>query len=218
MAGPYAGKQGRVRFTSATATSSTDNAGTLSTDGVTLSIDSTAKIPWNRGNSTALKVFHESTAVSSTQWDLVNWLTGTVRFTTAWSTADTYTLDVETLSASYLGDVRGWSADVDYGMADVTTFSTSTADAQFRKFVPTLGGGTVTLNRVVSGDSTSFFAFDRLNADQDVVLELVADGSTGDILTAFGRVSRDSLSDPVDGIVGEDVEVQLDGNIVFSTR
>ena len=211
------GKHGRVRFTSATATSSTDNAADLSTDGVTLQVTSTAARLWDRSNATALHVYDGSTEVSSTDYNVTSWVLGTVSFTTPRSTSNTYTIDVETLTASYLANVRGWSVDVSVDMQDVTTLSTSTADTQWRVFKPGLSQANASLDMLYNADSTSFFAGDRLVADQDVVLELVTDGTTGDRFMGYGRISGDSFDTPVDGVLGESVDVQIDGTLSYTT-
>jgi hypothetical protein len=210
------GKHGRVRFTSATATSSTNNAADLSTDGVTLTIDSTAKRLWDRSNTTALHVYGGSTEISSTDYKVTSWVLGTVAFTTPRSTAVSYTVDVETLSASFLGNVRGWSVDVSVDMQDITTLSTTTADSQWRTFTPGLSQANATLDRLFTA-STAFFAGDRLVTGQDVVLELVMDGTTGDRFMGYGYISADSFDDPVDGVLGESIDVQIDGTLSYTT-
>lgn len=211
------GKAGRVRFTSATATSSTNNAATLSSaDQVTLQVNSTAARLWDRSNATALHVYDGSTEVSTTDYVVTNWVMGTIAFTTPRSTSNTYTIDAESLTASYLGQVRGWSLDVDVDMQDVTVLSTSTADTAWRSFTPGLSQATVNLDRLFVASSAPF-APDRLTLEQDVVLELVTDGTTGNRFMGYGRIQSDSYDDPVDGVVTETVTVQIDGTLNFTT-
>ncbi len=80
------GKATRIKITSATATSSTNNAATLSTNGTLLTINSTAKRHWDPSNSTALVVYAGSTVAPSSGYS-VRWPVGQVVFTAARSTS-----------------------------------------------------------------------------------------------------------------------------------
>ena len=211
-----AGRLGRGRFTSAGATSSTTNAADLSTDGQTLQVTSTAARLWDRSNATALHIYDSTGELGSTMWKVTNWVMGTVSFTTPHSTSETFTVDAESLTASYLGEVRGWSVNSEVDMLDITTLSTSTADTKWRSYAPGLSQASVTLDRLVIASSAPF-AFDRMNVETDVVLELVFDGTTGDRLMGYGRIQSDSFSAPVDGVVTESIDVQVDGILAYST-
>jgi hypothetical protein len=211
------GKAARIRITSAAATSSTNNAATLSTDGVTLTIDSTAKRHWDRTLSTGLAVFQGAGDVTA---DLdatqTNYVQGIVSFSTPHSTAATYTIDVDAFTSSFLAFGRNWSADVTVDMGDVTTFSTTTGDPQWRSVQPNLSGAAVSIERLW-GSSTSPAFFDRLNTEAALVVELVTDQSLTDKLEGYAYVSGDSFDVPVDGQESENVELMIDGQLYRST-
>ncbi|NIO43817.1 MAG: hypothetical protein GTO41_28875, partial [Burkholderiales bacterium] len=74
----------------------------MSTDGVTLTIDSTARRHWNRANSTALKVYGATTDTALTDAYTPNYVQGKVVFSTAHSTAVSYIIDCEFMTSAYL--------------------------------------------------------------------------------------------------------------------
>ena len=84
------GKVARIKLCSQAVTKSTDEAATLSTDGVTLSIDAAAKRHWARSlTSTPVVYIAGSTAtpVGSTNYS-VDYAAGTLTFATSRSTSD----------------------------------------------------------------------------------------------------------------------------------
>jgi len=212
------GKVARVAVTAATPTSSTDNAATLSTDGVTLLIDSTARRHWDRTLSTGLRVWDTTTEISTGDYE-PNWVTGQVVFDSARSTSNSYTIDVDYLTASFLGRSRGWSAQIGTDMQDVTAFSTlSTADSQWREVVPGLSAGSVTLNRFAIGDSTGAAFFDRLAAGQETIVELWGDSTDQMKLEGYAYVGGDGWTLPIDGLADEVVTLAISSGLYYSTR
>ena len=207
------GKVARIRVTSATATSSTNNAADLSTDGVTLPITSTGNRHWPNG-TTSLVVAIGGTPTTDTY--AVNYVQGIVTFATAHSTAAAYTIDVESLSASYVGEGRDWSVQTSVDMRDHTAFSTTTSDVTWRTMKPGLSGGTVTINRFW-GATTGPAFFDRLAAETETVVELWTDQATRNKLEGFAYVSGDGFDIPVDGDAGESVTLTLNGQLYRST-
>jgi hypothetical protein len=213
------GKVAQIRITAASATSSTDNAATLSTDGVTLSINSTSLRHWNRASSTHVKVF-EAAVNRTTDIASINYVQGKVTLDVAHSTSSAWTIDVETLTSSYLGAGRDWELNTSVDMRDHTTFSTSsTADAQWRTMRPGLSGGDISISRFsLLGDTTGAAFMDRLETNQDTVVELIGNRATRRKYEAFAYVSDIGFASPVDGDVTEDVTLTVDGQIHTSTE
>jgi len=207
------GKVARIAVTAAAPTSSTDNAAVLSTDGVTLPITSTGKRHWPN-NTTSLVVAVGGTATTDAY--TVNYVEGVVTFSTPHSTASTYTIDVETLTASFVGEGRDWSLRTDVDMRDHTAFSTGSTDTQWRTVKPGLAGGTVTINRFW-GETTGPAFFDRLAANQDTIVELWTDHATRNKLEAFAWVSEDGFDVPLDGDAAEAITLTVNDQIYMST-
>jgi hypothetical protein len=213
------GGQARVRVTAASATSSTDNAATLSTSGTLLTIDSTAKRHWNRASSTHVVVFEGATN-RTTDIAEINYVQGKVTLDTAHSTATAWTIDVEHLTSSYVANANAWAIDVDVEMLDKTSFSTvasSTGDVYFRSVTPGLAGSAADLERFVTADTTGPAFFDRLTSTQDTVLELVLDSNTLHKFEGFAYVSEDPFDVPLDALANESVGFTFDGTVYHST-
>ncbi len=213
------GKSARIRITSAAATSSTNNAATLSTDGVTLTINSTAKRHWDRTLSTGLTVFEGAGDVTSElDSSATNFVQGIVTFSTPHSTSQTYTIDVDAFTNSFVAYGRNWSATVNVDVADVTAFATSTSDGNWRTTQPHLAGGSVSIERLWAGGTGPAF-WDRFNANTTAafILELIADQAATDKLEAYGFISGLGWNVPVDGSAMENVEFTVDGQFYHST-
>lgn len=213
------GGQARIKITGTTASSSTDNAATLSTSGLVLSIDSTAKRHWNRASSTHVVVVDNVTD-RTTDIAEINYVLGQVTLDQARTTAGPWTIDVEHLPASYVASANAWSIDVDVNMNDVTTFSTvasSTGDIRFRKVLTGLAGSNATLSRFAVTGTTAAAFYDRLTSTQDTVLELVLDSNTRKKLEGFAYVSEEGFSAEIDGLGEEEVGFTFDNDVFLST-
>lgn len=214
------GKVARIRYTAAGATSSTNEAATLGADTVTLTINSTAKRHWD-ATSTKPRVYSSTstgTKLSATKYD-VNYAQGKVVFRTAQSSTKTWTLDVDYLVTSYLTGGRSWELDTETSLHDITAFSTSsTANAQWRKFRGGLNGATVRIGRLISTGDTGPLAYDRLNAaSSNLIVELVVSGTGQEKYEGRARVKMDSIAADVDGLVEEDIELVVNGQLYYST-
>jgi hypothetical protein len=211
------GKVGRLAVTAVAPTSSTDNAATLSTDGVTLVIDSTARRHWDRALSTGLRVWDTSTEISTGDYE-PNWVVGQVVFDSARSTSNSYTIDVDYLTASFVGMTRSWQAQVATDIHDVSAFSTlSTADTQWRTVTPGLSGATVTLERFQAHTTGPAF-FDRLAAGQETIVELWGDSTDQMKLEGYAYVAEDGWAAPVDDVNAESVTLAISSGLYYSTR
>lgn len=209
------GKTARVKITAAAATSSTGEACTRST-GTTgagwVAVNSTAKRHFNRNNSTAFTLYLDSTAVSSTAWKL-NPVLGRFEWKTGDPSTGVYTADIEYVTASYLGETQAWTVDSNLNMLDVTAFSTSGTDTQWRTFKPGLSQATVGLSRTKTSSTEEAF-FDRLAAQQDVIVELWGDNTRWE---AYAHINQDSFVDPIDGFPTETPSLTVDGQLYHST-
>jgi hypothetical protein len=212
------GKVSRIRVTSAAATNSTNEAATLSTDGVTLSIDSTAKRHWDRTSTMPSVFVSGATGSVNTDAKSINHVQGVVTFSTPHSTAATYTVDVDYLTSSYLAGGRNWSLDVNSNMIDVTAFSTSATDPKWRTYLPGLSDAEVSIERFYGANSTAFPFWDALNApSSNLIVELVPDNSAGERYEGFARVAGFSPSVEIDGTADEGVTLQVDGTLYYTT-
>lgn len=212
------GKLARVRVTAGTATQSTNEAATLSTDGVTLLINASSKRHWDRSVSSTPRVYSSTstgTAIASSLYS-VNKATGVVTFTAAKSTSLTYTLDVDYLATSYLTETRAWSLDISNDMLDTTAFSTSATNPVWRTFKPGLSQATVTLDRFAT-DTTGPTFFDRLTSTQDLIVELVTVSTASMKYEGFARIARDGFNAEIASLGSESVDLQIDGQLSFTT-
>jgi hypothetical protein len=210
------GKTARIRYTSATATSSTDNAATLAPGGLVLSIDAAAKRYWDRAVSTGLKIYDGSTLVPTSQYETVKWPIGTVVLSSARSTGNTYTIDVESFTGNYLIGGRSWSADIDVDLHDVTAFSSTGGTVQWRRFQPGLTQASVGITALHSTEySTGPVWYDRIATAADVVVELEL-GTVGEF-TGYGRISRENVTGSVDGLTEEAIDLTIDDGLYWTT-
>ena len=129
------------------------------------------------------------------------------------------TATVYWLTASYLPGVRTWTLDVDNDLHDVTTFTTSTAAAHWRDFVPGLQGAVVDMGRIVdTPTSDTPVWFDHLNTDQDVIIELLVNsGGSTHKFEAYARVETDGYDVPRDGLEEENITFQVTSEMFYAT-
>ena len=213
------GGQARVKITGTTASSSTDNAATLSTSGLVLTIDSTSKRHWNRASSTHVVILEDATN-RTTDIASINYVQGKVTLDQARSTSATWTIDVENLPASFVASAHAFTFDVDVEMLDITSFSTvasSTGDIYWRDSTPGVAGATASLSRFAAGGTTSAAFFDRLTSTQETVLELIMDSNTAAKFEGFAYVSEDGFSAAIEDLVEEEVGFTFDGTVYQST-
>ncbi len=215
------GKAARIRYTSATATSSTDNACTRSTGSPGyVQIDSTARRHWNRNNSTAFKLYVEAAGstslVGSTLYD-VNYVWGRFDWRSGNPSTGTYTADVEYLTVSYLTRGQAWTLESEVQMHEVSSFSATAVDTQWRTFRPGLSMAEVTLDRLNTTGTTGPLFFDRLNTEQDVLVELWWDSASKSKFEGFARISGDGRVSNVAELASEGVTLQIDDTLYYST-
>jgi hypothetical protein len=214
------GKAAKVKYTAAAYSTSAAEAFTslsASTDKTEFRITDGSKRHWTRDLPPVVLV--NSTAHTDFSWNAVQ---GKLTFTgTPLTVAESaqVTATVYWLTASYLPWTRTWTADIDNTMLDVTSFSTSATDAQWRDFQAGLQGATVDLGRIVpvAPGTTGYtpLFFDRLNVGQDVIVELHL-GSTYK-LEAYAQVAGDGYTVPRDGLEEESVTLTVDGPMYYAT-
>ncbi|MFH2072385.1 MAG: hypothetical protein ABIJ75_05980 [Actinomycetota bacterium] len=212
------GKVARIKLCAQTATRSTNEAATLAPGGLVLNIDTRARRHWDRSlTSTPVVTQAGATAVAigSSNY-VVDYAAGQVTFSTARSTAAAITLDINYMTASYVGLAKGWSLDVDVNLLETTVLSTlSTATTQWRTYTPGLSGGSVTMPRYLS-DSTGRVFFDLQNVGNDLILELIPSTGAGGF-QGYGYVESDSNDVSIDGLAEETVTVKIDGPLTYTT-
>ena len=214
------GKAAKVKFTSVAYSTDAGEAFTslsATTDRTEFKITDASKRHWTRALPPVVLV--NSTAHTDFKWNPVQ---GKLTFTgTPLTTANSelVTATVYPVTASYLPWTRSWTLDASVDMHDVTAFSTSTGDAQWRSFTPGLSGATIDLGRIVNGGpATTGYQpmwFDRLNTDQDVIVELHM-GSTYKF-EAYARVETDGVTDSIDSLAEENITLTVDGPLYYAT-
>ena len=199
------GKSAKIRYTSVTGTSSTDNAATITTGlgGAVSSvqINATGRRHWDRSSTAVPDLYLNSTLVPSTAIDKINPVQGIFHLNESRSSTGTYTIDCHFLTSSYLTGGQSWSADVEVDMLETTSMSTSTGDAQWRTFVPGLSQASVSIERLVSTGDTGPVFYDRVNLENDLIVELITNAANR--LEGFGYVESDGWNVGVDGLTVE---------------
>ncbi len=206
-----AGRLANVKITSTANAWSTGLAATLSTDGVTLQLNDETKRHWDRITSTAPKVYDDSTAATSTQFT-VNTVQGIVSFTTPHTTSHTYTIDALYKTATAVAGGREWQLSLDADLLEVSSFQSS----GWRNYIKMMTGGTVTINSYWD-DGTITDLLQISDEVGDIIVELLP-GSTGTHrYEGWTKISSDSIATPTDGVVGESIELTIDGRLYWST-
>ena len=215
------GTVAKFKIGSAAATTSTGEAMTSlsgTTDRFLFRITDKTMRHWSKDDTIAPTVYVLTTAHTDFA---TNFVQGKVTFGTALTTAegDAVTVDARFHTVSYLGFTRSATLSFSAGMLDTTVMSTSTQAAQWKTFEVGLSEGNVDLGRIVEADSTSEPAFfDRLNTDTPLIVELVTHvGGTTHKWEAWGRVSGDSYTTPIDGLLDNAPTVTLDGPLFYET-
>ena len=211
------GKSAKVKYTSVAYSTAAGEAFTslsASTAKTEFRITDQSKRHWTRTLPPVVLV--NSTAHTDFVYNPVQ---GKVTFTgtplTAAQSAQV-TATVYWLTASYLPWTRTWSADISFDTLDTTSFSTSATDAKWRTFTDGLSGATVDLGRIVdTPTSDTPMWFDRLNTDQDVILELHL-GPTNKF-EAYARVESDGYGVSIDSLAEENITLQVSGPMFHAT-
>ena len=209
------GREAKIKITAATGTVSTGEAlaqASPTTDIYTYRIVNAAKRHWDR--SAAVTVYRNAVLVASGSYG-INYASGEISFGQAQSTGLTMTADVTWLAASYLANARGWDLDMETDMLDVTTFTTSTSPTQWRSFAGGLSGAAVSLDRLTFSGSTAPTFFDRVVADQDLVIELITAGTNK--YEGYALIEGDNHETMVDALAEEQVTLRIDGPLSYST-
>jgi len=214
------GKAAKVKYTAATFSTAAAEAFTslsATTDRTEFRITDGDKRHWTRSQPPIVLV--DSTAHTDFVYNPVQ---GKLTFTDTPLTTDegdNVTATVYWLTASYLPWTRSWAMDTDTEMHDVTAFSTTVSDVQWRVFQEGLQGATIDMGRIVpEGPGSTGYTpvwFDHLNTGQDVIVELHL-GSTYK-LEAYAQVSGDGYAVPRDGLQEESVTFTVDGPLYYAT-
>ena len=220
------GKGAKVKVTSATYSTAAAEAFTSispTTDRTEFRITDGTKRHWARITSTGgpkPPLMLVNTTAHVGDFD-VNYVQGKVTFDPALTTAegDAVTGTVYWHTASFLPWTRSFTMDVNTDMLDVTAFSTTTGIVQWRSFVGGLSGATIDLGKIVaSGPATTGYTpmwFDRLNTDQDVLVELHMASTYK--FEGYARVETDSWGASVDALQTEDISLTVDGPLYYAT-
>lgn len=204
---PLAGRNADVRITALTPTTSTGEAASLAGTGLYVSIDSSTRRHWDPDSTPVL--YLNSTAVSSTAYT-VNYVQGRFEFGSTQSTG-TYTADVQFLATSQVAGGREWTLNIEADMFEVSTFGSS----GWKEYQPNLNGASVSIGKYWT-DGTFL---DYIVADNPrFVVEMVPlnASSTSERYEGFARVQSDQVSASVDAIVGETINLVVDGQLYYT--
>lgn len=213
------GRQAKIRYTSLTGTSSTDNAATISTGAgsanSSIQINATGRRHWDRSSTATPLLFLNSTLVPTTAIDSYNYVQGVINLNESRSSTGTYTIDMSYLTSTHLAQANQWELSHDTNMYDSTSFSTSTGDLQSRTFIPGLNSATVSLSKFVSTGTTGPLFYDRMNLQSDYVLELITDNANR--FEAYGYTSALGVQTGIDQLSVESIDFQVDQDLYYST-
>ena len=210
-----AGKSASVKITATVPTTALAETFTaVAGSSVAYQIDDTTMRHWERNPNTTTRprmLWGGSTAGVSSY--TVNHVQGIVTF--ASTTATAVTGDVEYLTASAVAQGREWSLNVDRDMFEVSTFQSG----GWREFQQNVNGAQVSIGRyfIGPGSTSASEIFDRLNVDQDLIVELLPSDSAGDRYEGYAFITSDQIEASVDGIVGENFDLTIDGTLYYTT-
>lgn len=213
------GKTAKIRTTSILGTSSTDNAATITTGGGTgnssIQITATGRRHWDRSATATPDLFLNTTLVPSTAIETINSVQGIFNLNNSRTSTGTYTIDCIFLTNTFLTGGQDWTVTVDNEMLETTAFSTTTGDAQWRTFITGLSEASVSISRLISTGDTGPLFIDRLTLENDLIVELIADNA--DRLEGYAWVASDGWEASVDGLTAESVDLQIDGELFYSS-
>lgn len=209
---PLAGRNADVRITALTSTTSTGEAMTRSTGAGSftgrVAINDETKRHWDPDSTPVL--YLNSTAVSSTAYT-VNSVQGVFQWRTGDPSTGTYTADVEYLATSQVASGREWQLNIEADMFEVSTFGSS----GWKEFQPNLNGATVSIGKYwTDGTFMDYLAAD--NARFVVEMVPLNASSTSARYEGFARVVSDQPSASVDAIVGETINLVIDGQLFYT--
>ena len=206
---PLAGRSADVKITSLTSTTSTGEASALSSNGLFVQISDATKRHWDPDSATRPILYLNSTAVPAANYT-VNHVQGRFEFASTQSTG-TYTADVEYLSVSSVAGGREWSLNTEADMFEVSTFGSS----GWKQFQPNLNGASVSIGRY--WNDSSFLDYLTVDNARFVVELVPLNGSTEARYEGFARVVSDQPSASVDSIVSETINLEIDGQLYYTT-
>ena len=215
--GAITGKQAKIKVTAATATTAAAEAFVSvspTTDYFEYRIVNAAKRHWDKDVVPQVYVGGSTVALPA-----VNYVQGKVTFSAAQTTSAVITADLSYVTASYLPWTRSFTLDIDNDVYDVTAFSTSSADVQWRSYVGGLSDWTADLGSIVpSGPATTGYTplwFDHLNTDTDLIVELhVASTYKWE---GYATIEGNSYTAQIDALQEETVTLKSASALYYAT-
>jgi len=209
------GHKAAIKVTSGTVTTTTNGAAVLSTDGVTLQLTDETKRHWDIDSATQPSVFapaSTSSAVSSATYS-VNHVQGIVSFTTPHTTVGTYVIDTHSVTASSWANANQWAMTVTQPILNGTRFGSTWMEG-----IPGLRNGAVTVGGFspVGGGSPNPLAWDYMDAEQRIIVELFPASASNDRYEAYGWIATDQVTAGVDALIGETVDITIDGPVYYT--
>lgn len=211
---PLAGRSADIKVTSSVGVASTNNAMTRSTGAGSangyVAITASSRRHWDDDATPVLyRAQGGSTAVVSSTNYSVNYVQGRFEWVSGDPSTGTYTADVSYLTATSVAGGREWTLGIEQDMFEVSTFGSS----GWKRFMPNLAGASATVGRYW----TDVAFFDQLVLSGKFVAEFIVSSTGGEKYEAYVRVGSDQVNTAVDAIVGETINLSIDGNVYYST-
>ena len=202
------GSKALIKLTSTAATESTGEAASLvSGTTATYQIDDTAKRHWSRDDAAFPRFEVDGSTVAGLTITDVNYVQGIVTLSSS-PAAGTYTVDVNYRTASNLAQGRAWEVSIDAGIIDTSVFGST-----WREAIPALRGASVTLGRFWWDPSI----YDNMNIGEEVIVSLWTESTGTNRYEGLGYFSRDQIQTQVDAAIAEGVDIQIDGELYYTT-
>lgn len=219
---PLSGRDARLLITSQTATSSTDVAMSVLSTGSSgvVQVTSTAQRHLDPEPSVAHSLVHATSGVVPSSQYNVNNVQGRFEFIAgkggSVSSTGAYTSDIEYLTASNVAGARQWNLQVSQEMFEVSEFGSS----GWREYQPNLTGANVSISRywntgITAGSTQAFL--DLINLNSQFLLELKVSATNNWKYEGYCYPSQNTVGAAVDSIVGEDLNLVVNGALYFST-
>ena len=213
-----AGKNALIKIASPSATTVAGGAMTANSS-LEYEVTTAAQRHWDIDIPPAV---YENSTLTTQTYD-VNYVQGIITFPAGSTVTTPVTADYSYVTAATVAGGREWSLDVGTDLFEVSEFSSSTGTKGWKQYVPNVNGATVTVNRYwsdLAGGSTGPQFIDHIIAESKLITELWVDGSTGTPsgkYEGYAYVTSDQVGAAVDSIVGESVELTINGQLYYST-
>lgn len=186
----------------------------------TYAIDDTDKRYWSRDADIVVKKNAETVDPSEYK---VQHAGGLIHFKTAQGSEDTITASGEFVTVSTAAYVREYTLNISANLEDTTWLKPTTEEdptytgAGYRNRTPTLTEASGSLSGFYDVDN---YFQERLLSGKPLVIEMDTDGpnTNGDFFAVYAYLENKELSPAVEGVVGQSVSWQSDGQLLVEGK